>query len=233
MRARIEARDAAGVIRLDAPLAHGEDPRMTLASAGWEPRWVGAELRPAVGQDPGSPGNTEHRGDAPDDSEVVLRFSVSPASDAHPYQRLAAYAVVTARFEGQRCLLLTSFAHTDKDAGLWGLPGGGIDDGEEPLAAVHREVWEETGQVISVQRPLSLDSGHWVGAAPSGRMEDFHAIRLIYTAHCADPTPPVVHDVGGSTDQAAWVPIGQLAAWPPLQTWGRHVINTVLEDPRH
>ncbi|MGB3186023.1 MAG: NUDIX domain-containing protein [Ornithinimicrobium sp.] len=213
MRARVEARDAAGVVQHDAALEHGEDPQLTLARAGWEPRWLGAEL---------AEGN-----------EVVLRFTVSPAPQSHPYQRLAAYAVVTARFEEQRCLLLTSFAHTDQDAGLWGLPGGGVDDGEEPLAAVHREVWEETGQEITVSRPMVLDSDHWIGTSPSGRTEDFHAIRLIYIAHCPDPTSPVVHDVGGSTDAATWVPIGQLAAWPPLQTWGRHVINAVLEDARH
>ncbi|MGB5951787.1 MAG: NUDIX domain-containing protein [Ornithinimicrobium sp.] len=215
MRARIVAQDADDEVLLDAPLAHGEDPRLTLARAGWEPRWLGSELQESA-----------------DGFVVVLRFRVSPAPRAHPYQRLAAYAVVTARFERQRCLLLTSFANTDRNAGLWGLPGGGIDEGEEPLAAVHREVWEETGQEITVQHPLALDSAHWIGEAPSGRMEDFHALRMIYTAHCSDPTSPVVHDVGGSTDEAAWVPIGRLAAWPPLQTWGRNVINTVIEDIR-
>lgn len=34
------------------------------------------------------------------------------------------------------------------------LPGGGIDPGEQPLAALHREVFEETGWSIRVERRL-------------------------------------------------------------------------------
>lgn len=34
------------------------------------------------------------------------------------------------------------------------LPGGGIDPGESPLRALHREVWEETGWSIALPRRL-------------------------------------------------------------------------------
>ena len=37
-------------------------------------------------------------------------------------------------------------------------------------------------------------------------------MRLLHTARCARPTRPVVHDVGGSTSDARWVPLDALAS---------------------
>jgi 8-oxo-dGTP diphosphatase len=210
MRVRLEAHDEAGQLRHDALVAHGEDPARTLAIAGWEPHWLGAHVQ-----------------DGPDGSpEMVLRYALTSQESAHPYQRLAAYAVVTEQVDGVPSLLLTSFA--DSSSGHWGLPGGGVEEGEDPVQAVHREVWEETGQRLTEVRPQSVSSGHWAGRAPSGRFENFHAVRLVYRARCPEPQAPVVHDVGGSTDQAAWVPLSSLASDPPLQLWGRDVLREAL-----
>lgn len=43
------------------------------------------------------------------------------------------------------------------------LPGGGIDPGEQPLQALHREVWEETGwRIGEAQRFCSFQRFAWL-----------------------------------------------------------------------
>ena len=72
------------------------------------------------------------------------------------------------------------------------LPGGGIDPGESPLHALHREVWEETGWRIGHVRRLGVFSRYdWL------KEERFHA-RKIQHIFLARPTrrigPPLEPD---------------------------------------
>jgi len=124
-------------------------------------------------------------------------------------QRVAAYALVTS----SRGLLATEFSDRTSVPGRWGFPGGGIDDHEQPAAAVLREVAEETQQTVSLGGLVEVQTSHWVGRSPRGTVEDYHAVRLVYEATCPHPTPPVVVDVGGTTESARWVP---LHAWRTL-----------------
>ena len=87
----------------------------------------------------------------------------------------------------------------------------GSTSGESPTEGVVREVAEETGQVVDEVRLVDVMTQHWVGRSPRG-LEDYHAVRLLHTARCARPTRPVVHDVGGSTSDARWVPLDDLAS---------------------
>lgn len=121
---------------------------------------------------------------------------------ARRHQRVASYAVV----RSPRGLLLTELSERTNAAGQWTLPGGGLDEGEAPLTGLHREVWEESGQTVVDVAFLGVQTSHWVGRSPTGAVEDFHAVRLIHTARCPAPTEPVIHDVGGSTSAARWVP---------------------------
>src|SRR5688572_6988267 len=46
--------------------------------------------------------------------------------------------------------------HRRADDGYWSLPGGAIDPGETPAAAVAREVHEETGLIVRAERVLGV-----------------------------------------------------------------------------
>jgi ADP-ribose pyrophosphatase YjhB (NUDIX family) len=117
-------------------------------------------------------------------------------------QRAGAYAVLA--HDGH--ILLTRLSYTK----VWTLPGGGIDHGEHPLDAVRREVHEETGLPLTDARLLDVDSVHFTGHAPDGRLEDFHAVRLLFTGTVPLDVEPRVVEVGGSADAAAWRPIAEL-----------------------
>lgn len=151
----------------------------------------------------------------------MLLYRVTPGVRPTPFQRLSAYAVVQADYDGVPSVLLTTFARSRRL--VWGLPGGGLDPGEDPADGAVRETWEETGQRVRVTAPLQLVSRHWTGPSPTGRLEDYHAVCAVYRARCPEPVAPVVQDVGGSTEDAAWIPVADLPATPVLD-WQRRFL---------
>jgi len=178
-----------------------------------------ADPGPGADPDPGAAGRGPRR-----DEGLVL----GPGEEPQPYQRVAAYAVVTS----PRGVLVTELSDRTNAPGQWGLPGGGIDPGEDPLDAVVRECWEESGQQVTVSELALVQTSHWVGRAPGGRVEDFHAVRIVYRATCPAPTEPVVHDVGGTTADARWVQPAELAALPLTPGW-RAVLVSLSLLPGH
>ncbi len=120
-------------------------------------------------------------------------------------QRLAAYAIVSC--DGR--ILLTQLSHRTGWPGGWTLPGGGVDHGEDPKDAVVRETFEETGQRLVDPVLVDVESEHFEGTSPRGVWEDFHAVRLLFRGAVPEPGEPVVHDVGGTTSQARWVPLDE------------------------
>ncbi|GGM97727.1 hypothetical protein GCM10009721_25830 [Terrabacter tumescens] len=213
----VVALDADGRRLAEARLGHGEHPDVVLAAVGWlvdSPVFatvrddgtleVGYRVRPLDGIRPRA--ERVSRDPGVGDDEV-----------GEPYQRVAAYAVVTS----ERGVLLTQFNSQTHVAGDWGLPGGGLDDGETPVDGVHREVWEETGQRIELGDLVTVQSQHWVGRAPSGALEDFHAVRIVYAATCPEPTEVVIHDIGGTTSDARWVPADRIGDYRLSSSWRR------------
>ncbi|AKT52466.1 hypothetical protein ADJ73_00135 [Arsenicicoccus sp. oral taxon 190] len=212
-------RDGRRCVALDLP--HGVDPADLLRAHGWEPlRAMSAErsigdahavvLSYAVDPREGGPAPLP-RHPVPVDEGIEL----DPQQPPLVRTRIAAYAVVT----GDAGVLLTVNSARTNAAGTWGLPGGGVEPGEDPAAAVVREVWEETGQDITRPRLAAVLSHHWIGRSPKGVLEDFQAVRLVYRADAPRPVPVVVHDADGTTESAAWVPHEQVAGLPLAPAW--------------
>ncbi|GAA2665915.1 MULTISPECIES: NUDIX hydrolase [Actinosynnema] len=119
--------------------------------------------------------------------------------------RVAAYAVV---IDDGKMLLSRWIGSGDK---LWILPGGGVEFGEDPYDAVIREVHEETGYHVEVQRLLGMQTS--VGKRVShvdGLEYDYHRLRIIYEAKVVGGE--LTFEVDGSTDEAAWFPLDQVPA---------------------
>jgi len=126
--------------------------------------------------------------------------------DHQPFrlQRVAAYAVVTRCSDGRGEVLLTRLSASAAHPGRWTLPGGGVDHGERPAVALAREVEEECGLACEVGELIGVHDTHFSGTAPSGRIEDYHGVHLLFRASVADGDPRVV-EVDGTTDSVAWV----------------------------
>jgi ADP-ribose pyrophosphatase YjhB (NUDIX family) len=77
---------------------------------------------------------------------------------------------------------------THKWSGLWGIPGGKIKRGESSLAALRRELKEETGlNITEIKFVLVQDC---IGSKEFYR--DAHFVLLNYTCKCAAKNPRVV-----------------------------------------
>ncbi|OHV39738.1 DNA mismatch repair protein MutT [Parafrankia soli] len=118
------------------------------------------------------------------------------------FLRVGAYAVCVRDDH----LLLARFSPGDPAGVRWTLPGGGLDHGEHPEQGAIREVREETGHDVELTGLLGIDSIHYLQRDGT----DFHGLRVLYSARVVGGT--LRHEIGGSTDLAAWIPLADVPA---------------------
>lgn len=123
-------------------------------------------------------------------------------------QRLGAYAVVMSRGR----MLLTRISPIGYPAGMWTLPGGGVDHGESPHHAVKRELYEETGLEARSAVLADVHDVHVVDLGRHDQYEDYHGVHLLFVVDVDVDAPLEIKDVGGTTDRVAWVPIEQIGS---------------------
>jgi 8-oxo-dGTP diphosphatase len=87
--------------------------------------------------------------------------------------------------------------------GRWSVPGGRVEPGETLGGAVVRELREETGL-----RATCGDFVGWVERIGDG----YHYVILDFLVTVLDP--PERASAGDDADDAAWVALADVAAWP-------------------
>jgi 8-oxo-dGTP diphosphatase len=130
--------------------------------------------------------------------------------------RLAAYAWT----ERDGAVLLVRMSPGEMGAGLWTLPGGGIDFGEDPAVGVVRELREETGLEGEVEELLGVRSA----MLEPHQTKSGHRIQNVGVLYRVAITGGALrNEVDESTDLAEWVSFGEVDALPavPLVAWAR------------
>src|ERR687890_120856 len=152
----------------------------------------------------------------PEEAPDFPSFYAYPGPDGlHRAQRFAAYAIAT---DPRDNLLLTRIAPGYPGAGCWHLPGGGTDYGEQPGTALIRELAEETGQHGRLVELLGVASHRDAASlGPEGYPIDWHGVRAFYRVIVDRPTEVAVGDVGGSTSEACWMALKEVAQLPADQ----------------
>ena len=135
------------------------------------------------------------------ESGLTPRDAVGPEGQAvgpSPRTRLGSYAVT---FDDTGRVLLCRLSADEVEAGAWTLPGGGVEFGEHPDAAVLRELEEEAGLTGRIDDVLGIFSRVY----PRSRAADGGDLHFVGFLYRVTPTGGDLRDeVDGSTDTCAW-----------------------------
>lgn len=108
-----------------------------------------------------------------------------------------------------RYLLCKMPAHRGVFPGQWGLPGGGVEDGERIEDALRREVREELQLELSTLQPVHFKGENREKLYPDGRRETIYMVFLIYLC-TTDGADPVINE---ELEAFAWVSPDEMASY--------------------
>jgi 8-oxo-dGTP pyrophosphatase MutT (NUDIX family) len=131
--------------------------------------------------------------------------AVTERVQARGRTRLGAYAIC--RDDAGR-ILLARLSVLEVDVGAWTLPGGGVDFGEHPDAAVVRELSEETGLEGEIEDLAGIFSHVYSGSAFAGG-GDLHFVGIVYRMRIVGGQ--LRDEIHGTTDTSAWFGPADLA----------------------
>ena len=112
--------------------------------------------------------------------------------------RLGAYALC---LDADSRVLLCRIAPGYPTAGMWTLPGGGVEFGEDPNVALLRELEEETGLQGTAGGLVGVWSRHFAPTETQSGNE-LHFVAIVWRV--AVLVGELRVEVGGSTDAVAW-----------------------------
>ena len=87
---------------------------------------------------------------------------LQPASALSSNNQTIDFEVVTCFIKHKNEYLVLQRGRKDAQFGLWGIPGGKLDQGEAPEKGLSREIFEETGIIISEESFQLLNKAHSV-----------------------------------------------------------------------
>jgi 8-oxo-dGTP diphosphatase len=118
--------------------------------------------------------------------------------------RVGAYAICR---RGDEVLLVRASSRTEVE-GSWFLPGGGLEFGEAPEAAVLRELTEETG--LNGQDPRLEAVTTDLRERAEGTV--VFTVRLIYAVDVLEHRAELAFERHGTSDEARWVRTDEVEA---------------------
>ena len=137
-------------------------------------------------------------------------------------RRVGAYGVCR---DASGRVLLARNSDASEFPGLWTLPGGGVEQGEHPDAAVLREFGEETGLAVRLDALRTVCSD--VARLSSGDLE--HTDRIVYDVTVVGGS--LRPETDGTTDLVEWVAPHRLDSRPLMPFTARALDRPAGADP--